>query len=35
MVWMNYLKSLNLRPKFTFTKDTDIDKKVLNHKLIY
>jgi glycosyltransferase involved in cell wall biosynthesis len=23
------------KPKFTFTKDTDIDKKVLNHKLIY
>ena len=22
-------------PKFTFTKDTDIDRKVLNHKLIY
>ena len=22
-------------PKFTFTKDTDLDRKVLNHKLIY
>ena len=23
------------KPKFTFTKDTNIDKKVLNHKLKY
>ena len=23
------------KPKFSFTKDTDIERKVLNHKLIY
>ena len=28
-------KKFKPRPKFTFTKDTDIEKKVLNHKLIY
>ena len=35
MVWMNYLKHLNQDQNSTFTKDTDIDRKVLNHKLIY
>ena len=28
-------KKFKPRPKFTFTKDTDIEKRVLNHKLIY
>ena len=28
-------KTFKPKPKFSFTKDTNIDKKVLNHKLIY
>jgi|TARA_B100000035_G_scaffold46966_1_gene35786 glycosyltransferase involved in cell wall biosynthesis len=28
-------KTFQPKPKFTFTKDADIDRKVLNHKLIY
>ena len=28
-------KTFKPKPKFTFTKDIDVDKKVLNHKLIY
>ena len=28
-------KTFQPKPKFTFTKDTDTDRKVLNHKLIY
>ena len=28
-------KKFKPKPKFTFTKDTDIERKVLNHKLIY
>ncbi len=28
-------KKFKPKPKFTFTKDSDLDKKVLNHKLIY
>ena len=28
-------KKFKTKPKFTFTKDADIERKVLNHKLIY